>query len=263
MIVLRPDGSEVTRLSSGAAEQLPAVLRSTAGRTVPIEALFDKAQKDPSALSQDEWGLLAAFDWQNDPKHFGDQARAGTLLERLSAAAPDAALKRRFALLALVTEAHKGLDGKSVLTPSQQASLEEVLPAILASPAEVITNREALSDAIPDLVAALPDAALRAKLGESLVAALDGVYRDQSLPLPDRLATVNADITLAKASNALVIGFNVRANPDGQGRGRPPAARGPRQGSQPRRLGRPGRHRCDGPPVGDFRRRRLAARRGG
>lgn len=202
MIVLRPDGSEVTRLSNDAAEQLPAVLKATAGRTIPIEALLDKAQKDPSALSPDEWRLLASFDWQNDPKHFGDHARAGALLEQLSAAAPQAPLKRRFALLALASEAQRGADGKSSLSPAQQARLTEVLPAILANPAEVITNRQALSDEIPDLVASLPDTALRAKLGASLVKALDGVWRDASLPLPDRLGVVNADITLAKAGNA-------------------------------------------------------------
>jgi len=201
VIVLRPDGSEVTRLSDGAAEQLPGVLRATAGRTIPIEALFDKAQTDSSTLSPDEWRLLAAFDWQNDPKHFGDQARAGTLLERLSAAAPDVELQRRFGLLALAMEARKGPDGKYTLTSGQQAALAKVLPAVLANPAEVIINRQALSDEIPDLVAALPDDALRAILGASLVAALDGVYRDESLPLPDRLGTVNADITLAKAGS--------------------------------------------------------------
>jgi protein disulfide-isomerase len=202
VIVLRPDGSEVTRLSSGAADRLPAVLGATAGRTTSIEALFDKAGKDPSALSPDEWRLLAAFDWENDPKHFADHARAGRLLEGLSAAAPNAELKRRFALLALAVEAQKGPDGKYSLTPAQQARLAEVLPAILANTGEVITNRQELSDQIPDLVAALPDAALRAKLGASLTAALDQVYRDVSLPLPDRLTTVNADIILAKAGDA-------------------------------------------------------------
>jgi protein disulfide-isomerase len=202
VIVLRPDGAEVTRLSSGAAERLPAVLRATAGRTTSIEALFDKAAKDTSALSQDEWRLLAAFDWQNDPKHFADHARAGRLLEGLSAAAPNNELKRRFALLALAVEAQKGPDGKYSLTPAQQARLAEVLPVILENPGEVTTNRQELSDQIPDLVAALPDAALRVRLGASLVAALDHVYGDESLPLPDRLATVNADITLAKAANA-------------------------------------------------------------
>ena len=204
VIVLRPDGSEVTRLSNGAAERLPAVLRATAGRTTSIEALFDEAEKNPSALSQDDWRLLAAFDWQNDPKHFGGEGGAGKLLERLAGAAPQGELKRRFVLLALVSEAEAGPDGEYSLSAAQQARIAEVLPAILANPQEVTANRQELSDEIPSLVAALPDAALRAKLGASLVAALGHVADDASLPLPDRLATVNADITLAKAGGAPV-----------------------------------------------------------
>ncbi len=107
-------------------------------------------------------------------------------------------------MLALVSEAEAGPDGEYSLSPAQQARIAEVLPAILANPQEVTANRQELSDEIPSLVAALPDAALRAKLGASLVAALGHVAEDASLPLPDRLATVNADITLAKAGGAPV-----------------------------------------------------------
>jgi protein disulfide-isomerase len=53
-------------------------------------------------------------------------------------------------------------------------------------------------------VAALPDANLRDRLGASLVTALDRVSNDASLSLLDRLATVYADITLAKADGPTV-----------------------------------------------------------
>lgn len=194
IIILRADGSEITRLST--ASNLLSVLRVAAGRTTSIDALFDKAKQTPSALSRDEWQLLAAFDWRNDPKHFGDTASTAALLETLAGAAPEDALKRRFALLALVVGSAKGADGKYVLSPPQQATIEQVLPAILKNRGEVTANRQELSNTIPSLIAALPDAAQRTALGGSLIAALDGVYNDKNLPVPDRLATVNADILL-------------------------------------------------------------------
>ena len=201
VIVLRADGSEIARLS-GATPRLAEVLRVAAGRTTSIDALFDKASTHPAALSADEWQLLAAFDWQNDPRL--DQAHAATLLDRLAAAAPDGAFKRRFALLAVDLGSDKGADGKLALSTAQQARIVQVLPVILANPAEVTANRQDLSYATPAVVAALPDAAQRAAIGASLIKALDSVYSDDSLPIPDRLATVGADIILDKADDGQV-----------------------------------------------------------
>lgn len=201
VIVLRPDRTEITRLSSAAtASRLADTLRIAAARTGSTADLLARAEKDPGALSKDEWSLLADFDWQNDPRHFGDPARAAALLDRLSAAAPDPAVQRRLALIALVLAAP---EGKAALTPAQQARLQAVVPAILASPQEVAANRQELSYALPPLIAALP-ADARARLGGALVAALDKVYADTALPVPDRLATSYADVILAKADGGKV-----------------------------------------------------------
>lgn len=203
VIVLRADGSEIARLS-GAATGLADVLRVAAARTTSIDALFDKAEKSPSTLTPDELRLLAAFDWQNDPKHFGDRTRAAKLLEQLSDTAPEGQLKHHFALLALSFGANPGPDGKLVLTPAQQARIETVLPVILANPAEVVANRQELSYSAPALISALPDGEKRQALGASLIKALDHVYADDSLPIPDRLATVNADIILGQSADGHV-----------------------------------------------------------
>jgi protein disulfide-isomerase len=173
VIVLRPDGSEVTRLSSASTSgKFAELLKVAAVRTETTEELLARAEKDVSGLKADDWHLLAGFDWRNDPKHFGDTAKTGALLNKLAVAAPDDAMKRRFGLLALVVTAEQGPDGKVALTPAQQAQ---------------------------DLIVALPDAKQRSALGGTLVAALDKVYADKSLSLPDRLDTLYADITLAKA----------------------------------------------------------------
>ena len=201
--MLRADGSEIARLS-GAAQGLAEVLRAAAGRTTSIDALFDKADKNPAALTAADWQLLAAFDWQNDPKHFGDHAKAAALLDRLAGAAPNGALQRRFTLLALAVGTEAGPDGKYGLSPAQRTRIEQVLPAVLAKPDEVVADRQSLSYFMPPLVAALPESEGRATLSASLIKALDGVYNDASLPLPDRLATVNADIVLDKAAGGHV-----------------------------------------------------------
>ena len=199
VIVLRADGSEIARLS-GATPRLADVLRVAAGRTTSIDALFDKADKTPAALTPAEWQLLAAFDWRNDQKHFSDHARLTNLLDRLAGAAPDGAIKRHFQLLSLSVGAQSGPDGKYALTAAQRTQIEQVLPQVLAHPDEVVADRQDLSYSIPALVASLPASEGRATLGAALIKALDDIYNNQSLPLPDRLGTVDADIVLDKAS---------------------------------------------------------------
>ncbi len=203
VIILRADGSEIARLS-GAASGMADTLRVAAGRSTPIDALFAKAETTPAALSRDDWQLLASLDWQNDPRHFDDPKHLAALLGHLAGAAPEGPLKRRFTLLSLSVGIDPGPDGKYQLTPAQVAQIETVLPAVFAHDDEVIANRQTLSYALPSLVAALPDAGQRAKLGASLTDALDHVYTDANLPLPDRLGTVDADIILAKANGGAV-----------------------------------------------------------
>lgn len=202
VIILRADGSEIARLS-GAASGLADTLRVAAGRSTPIEELFAKAEKTPQALSGDDWQVLSSFDWQNDPRHFDDPKRLAGLLDRLASAAPDGPLKRRFTLLSLGVGISPGPDGHYALTPAQASQIEQVLPAVFAHGDEVVANRQVLSYAIPPLVAALPDAGQRAKIGASLTTALDRVYTDASLPLPTRMGTVDADIILARANGGV------------------------------------------------------------
>jgi protein disulfide-isomerase len=201
VIILRGDGSEIARLS-GVASGLPDVLRVAAGRSTSIETLLAKADKAPGTLTADDWRLLSAFDWQDDPRHFADSGRAA--VASLASAAPDAPSQRRFALLALAMGVNPGPGGKYALTPAEVSQIEQVVPAVPAHDDEVVANRLTLSYAIPSLVAALPDAARRASLGASLTAALDKIYADAKLPIPDRMNTVNADILLAQAGGAPV-----------------------------------------------------------
>lgn len=198
VIILRPDRSEITRLAGGSsASALAGVLKVAAGRTTSTEDLLGRAAA-PARLSADDWRLLASFDWLDDPKHFGDPKRSAAFVAKLADAAPDPAIRRHFALTSLFILAE---NGKTALAPAQQAQIRAVLPAILADHGEVKANRQELSYGAPDLIKALPDPAEREALGGQLVAALERVAADASVPLGDRLGTLNADIALAKAAN--------------------------------------------------------------
>jgi protein disulfide-isomerase len=192
VIVLRPDGTEITRISSATmASQLPALLKTAAGRTTSTDDLLAAARADPAKLKPDDWQILADFDWRNDPRHFGDPQIAVTLLDRLAKAAPQPALQRRFALLAVVV----GAQGNA-LSQAQQARLVAILPSILADYAEVKANRQELNYDVPPMIAGLPDARQRNALGKSLVAAEDSIYADASLPIADRLDSTMAQVKL-------------------------------------------------------------------
>ena len=204
VIVLSPDGTEVTRISSATmANELPELLRVAATRTTSIEALLAKAADDTASLTADDWRLLAGFDWRNDPKHFADLAKAGTLLDRLASSAPDDALERRFGLLALVVNATKDDEGKVVLTPAQRTRVAAVLAPILADPGEVMANRQELTYDAAGLVSALPASAQREALATSLIAAGDAIYANDELSMTERVEALNIDVALADADGAI------------------------------------------------------------
>jgi protein disulfide-isomerase len=196
VIVLRPDGTEITRISSATmADKLPGLLKTVAGRSTSTDELLAKANADPTKLSSDDWQVLADFDWRDDPKHFRDPHSAVPLLDKLARAAPQAALQRRFALLALVM----GAGDKGSLNSAQQASLEAVLPPILADYGEVKENRQELSYDVPAMVAALPDPKQRAALARPLMAAADSLFADQGLSISDRLDSTMVLVKLTTA----------------------------------------------------------------
>ena len=199
VIILTPDHTEVTRLDGGStASALAEVLKLAAKRTVSSEELLKRAEH-PADLSADDWRLLASFDWLDDHKHFDDHEKGAAFVARLADAAPDPAAKRHFALTSLFM----ANEGKNVatLTPDQQAETRAILPAILADDGEVKANREELSYGGAPLILGLPDPAERQALSGKLVAALDKVAADESVPLGDRLSAVSVEVALSKAAN--------------------------------------------------------------
>lgn len=193
VIILRPDGTEIARISSSTmAGRLPGLLKTAAGRTTSTDDLLAEAQADPAKLTADDWQVLGAFDWRDDPKHFKDASTAGPLLDKLAEAAPDPALQRRFALLALVV----GTDGEGKLAAAGQPKLAPLLSAILAQPGEVKANRQELAYDVPVMIAGVRDAKQRDTLGKALIAATDSLYADTTLPIGDRLDSTMGEVKL-------------------------------------------------------------------
>jgi protein disulfide-isomerase len=199
VIVLLPDRMEVTRLDGGAtASALTDVLKVAAKRTISTEELLKRAE-NPASLSADDWRLLASFDWTDDPKHFGDLTAGAAFVARLADAAPDPAVKRQFTLTSLLM-ANDNAD-VAKLTADQRAKFRVILPSILANYDEVKANRQELSGGAAALILGLPDPAERQALSRKLVAALDRLAADASVPLDDRLSTASAEVALSKAAN--------------------------------------------------------------
>ncbi len=198
VIILQHDGTEITRISSATmAGELPGLLALAARRITSIEALLAKAEDDTGSLTADDWQILAGFDWRNDPKHFSDLAKAGTLLDRLAPAAPNEAMVRRFALLAAIVSRQTDKEAKDRLPTL--GWFAEVLEPMLASPAEIMANRQELTYDAPSLVSALPVGAYRDALEVSLIAAGDAIYANDKLSMTERVEALNIDVALADA----------------------------------------------------------------
>lgn len=198
VIILSADGTEITRIASATmADELPDLLQVAASRTTSIEDLLATAEDDTSELSADDWKILAGFDWLNDPKHFSDLKKAGTLLDRLGKEAPEPEMRRSFGLLALAVNLEPGEDGKLVLSDAQRADVTSILTAMLANDKEIMANRQALTFYVPDMVLALPEEP-RKDLSEKLIAAMDAIYANEALSLTDRVDSIYAEIELTK-----------------------------------------------------------------
>jgi protein disulfide-isomerase len=198
IIVLRPDRSEITRLAGDSdIARLTEVLRVAAGRTTTSEQLLQQALQDPAKLGADDWTLLGEYGWSVDANRLVKDDQAPKVLEQLARSAPQPALQRRFALLALAARQRKA----DATSPSSEdlVANRSLLQTVLADPAEVRRNRSTLSYAAGGLVrAAASDPPQREQLSNALIHALDAVYADASLPISDRLGTTYADIQLAR-----------------------------------------------------------------
>ncbi|MES2626692.1 MAG: thioredoxin family protein [Pseudomonadota bacterium] len=193
IILLRPDGTEMTRLSgSEDPDEIDNALRAAQENRAGAAELFARAKEAPASLDAEDWTLIASYGWEVDISGlFADDEKA-PLLRSLAAAAPDAALQRRFMLLALADDIAR--DAPLPAEASQQ-EIRALLSAVFANTAEVKRSRWPLMyDGAALIERAGGTADERKTLEDALVAALDQLYTDESLPIVDRVLLVKADI---------------------------------------------------------------------
>jgi protein disulfide-isomerase len=196
LIVLDPQRREITRLAGGNdSAELTRALRLASTRRAAVADVLQTALTTPDRLQSDDWRVLGDYGWEVDANRLAGERAPAVLLGQLAAAAPDAALQRRFALLALATAA----PAKDVPPPSaaERARIATLLDAVLAAPAEVRANRDLLGYQGPALIqraSATPDAAAQA--GTRLLAALDAADAAQGDPADARLSAAITELAL-------------------------------------------------------------------
>ncbi|MDY6982453.1 MAG: thioredoxin family protein, partial [Pseudomonadota bacterium] len=195
IILLTPDQAEITRLSgSEEPDEIAGALRAAHENQVSAAELFTRARSAPEQLTSNEWTLLAAYGWDVDVTALVPAEERVTLFNTLAEAAPDAALQRRFALLALANEAD---NDAPAYAPERQAEIRAMLSTLLVNADEVKRSRWPLmysGAAIIERAGGTPDE--RAALETGLVIALDRQFNDASLPLVDRVLLIRAELDI-------------------------------------------------------------------
>ncbi|MFI8570779.1 thioredoxin family protein [Stenotrophomonas bentonitica] len=195
LIVLDPQRNELTRLAGGNdSEALTRALTLAASRRTAVSEVLQNALTAPQDVSAEDWRVLGDYGWEVDANRLAGERDAASLLQQLATAAPEPALQRRFALLALGA-------GKpdNAPTAAQRDSTRALLDAVLASPAEVRANRDLLGYQGPALVArasATPDQAQQ--LGTQLLGALDAADHALGDKADARLGTVITELALQR-----------------------------------------------------------------
>lgn len=191
LIVLDPQRNELTRVAGGNdAAELTRALTVAAGRRSAIAATLATALATPDKLAAEDWQVLGDYGWEVDAKRLAGERKSQDVLRQLSKAAPDAALQRRFALLALATAD----------TPaSSPTEVRELLQAVLAQPAEVRRNRELLGYAGATLVKqASAGPATSNTLGQQLLVALERADAERGDRADDALSRALTEVSLAR-----------------------------------------------------------------
>lgn len=191
LIVLDPQRNEITRVAGGNdAAELTRALTLAVGRRSAVAATLANALATPARLSGDDWQVLGDYGWEVDANRLAGTRGSEDVLKQLAKAAPEPALQRRFALLALAT---------AEAPTAAPTEVRELLQAVLAQPAEVRRNRELLGYAGAALVKqASAGPASSAALGQQLLVALERTDATRGNRADDALSRALTELSLAR-----------------------------------------------------------------
>lgn len=205
MILFRPDGTELTRLPGGVdIARYAKILDVALADARPVKELLASARSG-AALSQNDWQLLAYYDWPTDLGRILPQAERKTAFRQLAQRCPpeiEADCARLF-FDYLVAAADDASDGRKALDGLERADSRAKLLRRLDQPSVQQANIEYLLLAPKEVIGVLSDPGTneRRQLTLAWRAALDALVAPGStavLSPKDQVYVVRSRVMLAK-----------------------------------------------------------------
>jgi thioredoxin-related protein len=199
MLLFSANGVELTRLPGEVdPAQYNELLTLGMGAQRPVKAVLADALAG-TALTPNEWRLLAFYSWETDEQQIVPKERLPMLLQQLAGACPaeQAQTANRLLLKALAVR-DEGARAKADAAADAR-SRARVL-ALLADASAARAHMDVLTNNAADLVRALSAAktAERARLVEAFSTTLATLEADTTLSRADRLTALLARVELAK-----------------------------------------------------------------
>jgi thiol-disulfide isomerase/thioredoxin len=199
MILLQPDGSEITRLPGEVdAEQYMRVLAIGMNGARPVrETLAAALAPGGAKLTPEDWRMLAYYSWETDEQQLLPKQKLASTLQRLALACPaeQAETAARLKLQALAAASN----AKAAKPREDKAAIAQLM-AVLADPKLARENFDLLvyyPREVANLVT-LPKSPERARVVVAWNAALVRLIADPALSTADRLSALDAEVALAK-----------------------------------------------------------------
>ena len=199
MLLFSASGVELTRLPGEVdPAQYNELLTLGMGAQRPVKAVLADALAG-TALTPNEWRLLAFYSWETDEQQMVPKERLPTLLQQLAGACPaeQAQTADRLLLKALAVRDERARAKADAAADARSGA--RVL-ALLADASAARAHMDVLTNNAADLVRALSAAktAVRAHLVEAFSTTLATLEADTTLSRADRLTALLARVELAK-----------------------------------------------------------------
>jgi predicted small lipoprotein YifL len=205
MILFRPDGTEITRLPGGIdIARYAKILDVALASARPIAEILASARKGGD-VSQNDWKLLAYYDWPTDNGHVLPLAERAATFRQLAARCPveiEADCTRLF--FAYLASAARGSDEKhQALDGLERADARRKLLSLIDQPSVQQANVESLLYSATDVVGVLSGAGTpeRKQLTAAWSSALDqlaALIGEGALSTKEQLNLLRGRVLLAR-----------------------------------------------------------------
>jgi thiol-disulfide isomerase/thioredoxin len=199
LVVLRPDGAEITRLPCELdGKRFVHILELALNARFTVAESLSVALSRERKLSDDEWRLLSFYSWDTDERQLLKNLDFAAIVASLTRACtlPDAAVRLEWlGLHAAAVAGETGID---------QAAAIKRLDSTLGDADAVCLQLDIVIGYALDLVRFLtsPGSAARTRLIASWSHALEGLEHDDTLNVSDRLGALRTRVRLTRLGAA-------------------------------------------------------------